>query len=80
MKRKKNRISSSTSRKLNDEIETLFRFTPPKQMKKSLHEVYAVYLQNLEDVNFKEIAADMYLLHKFFDKAAELWNMEDPES
>jgi hypothetical protein len=43
------------------------------ESQKSLHEVYAVYLQNLEDLNFKEIAADMYLLHKFFEKAEEVW-------
>ena len=46
-------------------------------MKKSLHEVYSVYLQNLENFDFKEIAADMYLLHKFFEKAEEVWNKQE---
>jgi hypothetical protein len=57
---------------LAEEVETLFKFVPPRQLRKTLFEVYSVYLQNLDHMDFKEIAMDMYLLNKFLEKAEEM--------
>jgi hypothetical protein len=72
-KKKGNKNESGKVFTLKHELETPFFFAPPEQIKKSLHEVYSVYLQNLETLDFKETATDMYLLHKFFEKAEEVW-------
>jgi hypothetical protein len=54
---------------LYKELDTLLLLAPPKQLKKSLHEVYALFLQNIDTTimrkDFKEIAMDFYFLHHF---------------
>jgi hypothetical protein len=59
------------SEKLHEEIETLFKLAPPKNMKRSLMEVYTVYLQHLDNMDFKEVAMDIYFLNKLLEKAEE---------
>jgi hypothetical protein len=58
--------------KLQEEIETLFKFAPSRNMKRSLMEVYTVYLQHLDDKDFKEVAMDIYFLNKLLEKAEEV--------
>jgi hypothetical protein len=68
---------------LNKETEILFMCASPLQLKKSLYEVYAFYLQNIDvtiiNPDFNSIAMDFYFLHHFLEKAAELEkNMSEP--
>jgi hypothetical protein len=62
---------NKSSQILQEEIETLFKFAPPKNMKRSLMEVYTVYLQHLDNMDFKEVAMDIYFLNKFLEKAED---------
>jgi hypothetical protein len=59
-----------------EELETLFYFASPRQLRNSLHEVYAFYLQNLDitiiNPDFNDLAMDFYFLHKFLEKAEKL--------
>ena len=61
--------------KLKEETEILFRFAPPRHLRNSILEVYSIYLQNIENMDFKEVAMDMYFLNKFLEKAEE-WREE----
>jgi hypothetical protein len=58
------------------ETENLFEFSPPRQLRKSLHEVYAFYLQEIDvtimDPLFNRIAEDFYSLYKFLEKVEEM--------
>jgi hypothetical protein len=58
------------------ETENLFEFVPPRQLKKSLHEVYAFYLQEIDTTilhpGFNRIATDFYFLYKFLEKVEEI--------
>ena len=56
---------------LREETETLFQFVPPQQLRKTLHEVYSVYLRNIHTLEFREIAMDMYFLNKYLEKVEE---------
>jgi hypothetical protein len=60
-----------SSPKLQEEIETLFTFASPYNMKRSLMEVYTVYLQHLDTMDFREVAMDIYFLNKLLEKAEE---------
>jgi hypothetical protein len=53
---------------LREETETLFQFVPPQRLRKTLHEVYSVYLQNIHTLEFREIAMDMYFLNKYLER------------
>jgi hypothetical protein len=53
------------------EMKALFQFVPPKQLRKTIHEVYSVFLQNIHAIEFREIAMDMYLLNKFLERMEE---------
>jgi hypothetical protein len=58
------------------ETENLFEFVPPRQLRKSLHEVYAFYLQEIDitimDPGFNRIAEDFYSLYKFLERVEEM--------
>jgi hypothetical protein len=58
------------------ETESLFEFVPPRQLKKSLYEVYAFYLQEIDITimhpDFNRIAEDFYFLYKFLEKVEEM--------
>jgi hypothetical protein len=60
---------------LHKEMDTLFMCASPLQLKKSLYEVYAFYLQNIDitiiNPDFNNIAMDFYFLHHFLEKAEE---------
>jgi hypothetical protein len=71
MRKNKNNKRPVPCCKIHEETETLFRFAPPHQLRKSVTEVYAIYLQNIESMDFKEVAMDMYFLNKFLEKAEE---------
>ena len=65
---------------LHKEVEDLFICASPLQLKKSLYEVYAFYLQNIDitiiNPDFNSIAMDFYFLHHFLEKAEELERKE----
>jgi hypothetical protein len=58
------------------ETENLFEFAPARQLRKSLHEVYAFYLQEIDvtimDPGFNRIAEDFYCLYKFLERVEEM--------
>jgi hypothetical protein len=75
MVKKKNRKQGKPFQKhqLNEDMKLLFLCASPSQLKQSLHEVYASFLQNIDFTigrdDFKEIAMDLYFLHHFLEKA-----------
>lgn len=71
MSNKENNPNKSTVN-LQEEMETLFKFAPPRQMKRSLMEIYTVYLQHIDNMNFREVAMDIYFLNKLLEKAEEV--------
>lgn len=78
---KKKRVSKVKSLNTNSitpslfrELEYLFEFSSPCNLKKSILEIYLLYLmQNHEtlSVDFERIAGDIYFLIKFLDEAEE---------
>jgi hypothetical protein len=67
---------NNPKQRLLEETENLFEFAPPRQLRKSLHEVYAFYLQEIDitmmDPDFNRIAEDFYSLYKFLEKVEEM--------
>jgi hypothetical protein len=75
MEKKKNKPRNQKVQ-LHKEVETLFMCASPRQFRKSLHEVYAFYLQSLDITiihpDFNSMAMDFYFLHHFLEKVEEL--------
>jgi hypothetical protein len=62
--------------RLLEETESLFQFVPPRQLKKSLYEVYAFYLQHIDTTimhpGFNRMAEDFYFLYNFLERMEEM--------
>jgi hypothetical protein len=58
------------------ETENLFDFVPPRQLKKSLYEVYAFYLRHIDTTimhpGFNRMAEDFYFLYNFLERMEEM--------
>ena len=57
------------------ELDKLFEFTPPQELRKSLHYIFSSFLihtpKDLYPVNFQKIAEDIYFLQSFLDKVID---------
>lgn len=57
------------------ELEALFSWVPPAQLRKSVHEVFAHYLQSIncstDMEQLKRLAQDFYFLNQFLEKMEE---------
>jgi hypothetical protein len=58
---------------LSKELEELFEFVPPDELRKSIQEIYFSYIDGTPDLHrdFKEISSNIYFLIKFFRKSAQ---------
>lgn len=65
---------------LSTELENLFSNVPPEQLRKSIHEIFARYLQTIDNVtdldHFHMLAEDFYFLYKFLEKAEANINLD----
>lgn len=65
-------LSSEKSSNLLKELEELFSFVPPSQLRKSIHKIFSNYLQTIHNETdleeFKIIAEDFYFLYRFLEK------------
>jgi hypothetical protein len=63
------------NKELFTELETLFAFAPPAELRKSLCRVYFQYILHTEEqrpATVKNISEDIYLLISFLEKAEEM--------
>jgi hypothetical protein len=64
-----------TKNKLLEELEELLSIVPPSQLRKSIHKIFARYLQTINNETdleeFKILAEDFYFLNKFLEKVEE---------
>lgn len=62
--------------RLLEELEELLSIVPPHQLRKSIHEIFAKYLQTIDNETdleeFKILAEDFYFLNKFLERMEEL--------
>jgi hypothetical protein len=59
-----------------EELENLFTTVPPQQLRQSIHQIFARYLQTINNETdleeFKMIAEDFYFLNRFLEKVESL--------
>jgi hypothetical protein len=71
-------MENQLNNNLTKELEELFSYVPPRQLRQSIHEVFARYLQTINEdselEHFKTLAEDFYFLYKFLEKAEENQN------
>ena len=61
----------SIDHKINNELEALFDFVPPKQLRQSVTQVFFGYLFNMKKElpeNFERISEDIYFLLTFLEQ------------
>jgi hypothetical protein len=63
---------SMNKKNVHQELEELFEYVPPHQLRKSIQEIFARYLQTVNNdtdlEKFKLLAEDLYFLNKFLEK------------
>jgi hypothetical protein len=57
--------------KLSKDLEELFEFVSPDELRKSIQEIYFSYIDGTPDLHrdFKEISSNIYFLINFLEKA-----------
>jgi hypothetical protein len=63
------------NKELLSELETLFAFAPPAELRKSLYKVYFQYIihnAEIRPATVKNVSEDIYLLILFLEKAEEM--------
>lgn len=62
------------NKKTTEELELLFAFAPPKELKRSLNQLFYAYIIRTEILpeDYKKTAEDIYFLMKFLERMEDL--------
>jgi hypothetical protein len=67
---------SINKKTVHKDLEELFEYVPPDQLRRSIREIFSRYLQTVNNdtdlEKFKSLAEDFYFLDKFLEKMEEL--------
>lgn len=71
-------MKNKTNKKALTELENLFEFCPPQELRKTLNRLFIVYVMNNHNVlpvDFDEMSENVFLLNDFLE-SVEALNIE----